>query len=112
MTPSPNARSAKECLADALGEIGQPVLAHRARQGEFDDYESPHPFPQTALVNALQARATAHGRRCGRSACAQMIERVKSGEFDATKAERPRRTLDPYLGVRIASGPLNGDFSR
>ncbi len=65
-------------LREALFEAGFSELAARAGRGEFDDFRSPHALPKMELIRLLCKR----GRR-GR----EFAERVKSGEFDNTKAE-------------------------
>lgn len=67
-----------ELLAKALEDARYLDLAARARRHEFHDFMSPHAMPQHTLVALLQRR----GKRAQ-----PLIERVKAGDFDATKAE-------------------------
>lgn len=79
----------RDKLADALRESGLVNLADRAATGEFDDFESPHAFPQIELVKTLQRYVDAGSRNqsvLSRNS-ARLIERVKAGDFDATKEE-------------------------
>ena len=65
-------------LAEALDEAGFLELGARARRDEFHDFRSPHTLPAMELVKELAK----HGSR-GRA----FAERVKAGEFDASKEE-------------------------
>ena len=68
-----------ERLAEALEELGDPRLDEmikRARQGFYDDYKSPYPFPLLKLKLELQS-----------AGYTWMVNRVIAGEFDATYEE-------------------------
>jgi hypothetical protein len=71
------AGSSREKLAQALAEADAPSsMIAAAREGRWDDYLSPHPFPQVLLIEDLRANGLEH-----------LIDRVKDGDFDATKAD-------------------------
>ena len=48
----------KQILIDALEERGLNGMADRARDGEYSDFNSPHPLPVTRLV--LDLRRAGH----------------------------------------------------
>lgn len=75
-------------LADALDAEGFPYLAARARRHEFHDFLSPHAVPQTVLVGEL-------GEHRKQVSAVRFIERVKAGEFDASKAESDEWAASP-----------------
>ncbi len=62
---------ARTLEADELYELGA-----RAREGEFDDWQSPHATPEIVLYHEL--------RKVGRE---DLIRRLMAGEFDGTKKE-------------------------
>lgn len=67
----------REKLALALEAEDAPKwIIDKARQSYYDDYESPYPFPISALVSDLASVKMV-----------KMISRAISGEFDATKEE-------------------------
>lgn len=69
-------QSTADRLGDALEAVGLTKMAERAREGFYDDYRSPLPFPQMTLVRDLrQARQR------------ELADRVMNGEFDASSAE-------------------------
>lgn len=70
----------KDRLAEALDEGGLPVLADRAREGYYDDFESPYSYPKIELVKALAYEGT--------EAATSLAQRVKHGDFDNTEEER------------------------
>lgn len=74
-------------LAEAL-EADFPYLAARARRHEFHDFLSPHAVPQTVLIGEL-------GEHRKQVSAAKMVERVKRGEFDASKAEADEWAATP-----------------
>jgi hypothetical protein len=78
-------------VLDAIGELGS--MPRRAREGHFDDFQAPPEvasgFELIKLVQELGERA----RRLEPDAQAKVravVEAVKTGEFDATKAESER----------------------
>lgn len=69
--------SSTEKLVRALREAGASVdLVKRAQSGEFHDYESPHAFPQHALLLAARAEGLTG-----------IVQATIDGEFDATLEE-------------------------
>jgi hypothetical protein len=88
----------KEKLARALEATGNKRLKHmikRAREGFYDDYESPDPLVNIhMLVNDLLA----YGET-------ELAKRAINGEFDGTKeeAERWRNSLE---GMETFDDPL------
>lgn len=77
--PKPKPLPTKERLALALQALDEPGLQpviERARQGLYDDFESPYPLPQHQLVADLAPYNLP-----------AFVERVKNGEFDATREE-------------------------
>lgn len=79
MTPEPTTIRTKDRLAAALREAGLEEIAQEAERGLYDDYESPNPMPLHSLVHRLSEQRT--------PAATAIIERVKAGDFDATKEE-------------------------
>lgn len=82
----------KDRLARHLHAIGLPVLAARARSGEFSDFESEHATPQIMLVGELRAAHVKASRRKGEHsdkalAIRDLEKLVIAGEYDDTKAE-------------------------
>lgn len=67
-------------LSTACRELGLENLAKRAYHDEFNDYFSPHAFPLLILVSELNKVKNRWG-------VPRLIERVKEGEFDATRDE-------------------------
>lgn len=98
----------KERLAADLEAAGAPAaMITNARNGHYDDYESPHPTPIIMLVNdATRAGLTA------------LAEDAKQGKYDATTEESEAWAREAYandpelrsimesmgLGPRSASG--------
>lgn len=69
----------KEKLARALEELGDRKLKHvikRAREGYYDDFESPLVFPSTELFNEMMSRGYI-----------EFTSRITIGEFDSTAKE-------------------------
>ena len=72
-------------LAAALRSAGAPdEMIRRASDGYYHDYLSPLAMPISALVND----ATRHG-------LADITERAKRGDFDATRAEADAWAASP-----------------
>ena len=72
-------------LADALTAANAPItMIVRARQGYYDDYESPLPFPLMQLV-----------QDCNVAGLLEIAERVKDGDFDGTKEESEAWAASP-----------------
>ena len=68
-----------EKLAMALEKLNDPALEpliKRAREGYYDDYKTTIPTPLVQLAQDITV--------CGHS---EFVERIKDGEFDATKEE-------------------------
>lgn len=87
----------KEKLAQALEELGDRKLKHvikRAREGYYDDYESPLPLPEVELFKEMHARGYI-----------DFCDRITKGEFDGTKEEADRwaNSLD---GMEAMDDPL------
>lgn len=66
----------KDRLAAALDDAGLPDMAARARQGYYDDYESPLAAPIVQLVQELTNRGAL-----------ALAKRAMSGDFDGTPEE-------------------------
>lgn len=69
----------KDMLADALEEAGCHAAAELARQGYYHDYLSPLDAPTMQLVEDLT--------KIGTPEAMAIRERVKDGDFDASKEE-------------------------
>jgi hypothetical protein len=69
----------KDRLADTLRQAELPELAERAAAGEFDDFQSVHPFPQIMLAGLLVDAGT--------DQALALRARLLDGEFDATDEE-------------------------
>jgi len=77
-------------LARALAAIpGVPQdIIHRALDGYYHDYLSPLALPELALVSDLESLAKRPATpRDSRPLLRALAERVKAGDYDATKAE-------------------------
>lgn len=81
----------KERLAEALEQAGLPDLAAKARQGLYDDFESPLAMPKFELVKLLRMEGEA-----------EFAERVASGEFDNTKEESDEWMKSPEGQAALA----------
>lgn len=68
--------STKERLAKVLHASGLFSLERKARNGDFDDFESESATPIMDLVLALT-----------QAGCLYLAERAKQGEWDASKEE-------------------------
>ena len=84
----------KERLARHLAWIGIPVLAARARSGEFSDFDegSPHAMPKVVLLQELRRQYLKACRKKGEHSdkafrISDLEKHVKAGEYDDTKAE-------------------------
>lgn len=82
----------KDRLSRHLMWIGLPVLAARARSGEFSDFESEHALPKNVLVRELTAAREKAIRRKGEHcekefSIRDLIKCVVAGEYDDNKAE-------------------------
>ena len=74
-----------EKLAKALEEAGAPaIMIERARQGYYDDYKSPLPFPE------MQLHQDAH-----LAGLEGIKAAVEAGEFDSTKEESDEWARSP-----------------
>lgn len=80
-------------LGRVLDELGFASMARRARAGHFDDYFAP---PEVAdgmeilrLYNELRGKLSVV-RKADRPRVQAVMEAVKVGEFDATRAESDR----------------------
>lgn len=87
-----------EPTAEYLGRVledylGFPEMASRARMGHFDDYFAPKEVADgleiIRLVNELHGKEQVV-RKADRPRIREVIEAVKTGEFDGTKAESDR----------------------
>jgi hypothetical protein len=78
-----------EKLAAALIEAGAPqYLVDGALAGKYDDFKSDLDLPITTLVADLTEAARNWSLPNGvRSKLAALVDRVKNGEFDATREE-------------------------
>jgi hypothetical protein len=85
-----------ELLAQALEDAGYLDLAARARRDEFHDFATPHVMPQHVLVYELRAR----GKRAR-----ELLQRVATGEFDATLAESEAWIASPEGQAALAALP-------
>lgn len=86
----------KERLARELEKAGAPArIVEKAREGWYDDFESPFSFPTHALVQELRAT-----RMTG---MIEFAKRVKGGEFDGTR-EQARE----WAQSREGQGALKG----
>jgi hypothetical protein len=74
-------------LARMLRDNGFPVLAERAEEGEFSDFESDHALPKIELVGLLADiyKHSPDPKRCQRAY--DLAQMVMEGEFDETKEE-------------------------
>jgi hypothetical protein len=93
-------------LAEALAEIpGMPrEIVQRAVDGAYHDYLSDLAFPALQLCRDLvvfRNRRATHGTKAWGQVTA-LIERVKQGEFDATKAEADAWVASPAVRAGIA----------
>lgn len=70
------AMSTKERLAQVLHARGFFELERKAREGLFDDYESPSATPQMDLVAELRSLSAG-----------DLVQRVINGEWDGTAEE-------------------------
>ena len=72
----PSPLPTKERLARVCESNGLPVMAEKARRGEYDDFESESATPCHDLVrDFMQAE------------CLRLANRAKEGEWDGTKDE-------------------------
>lgn len=78
-------RASNKVLHDALTELGFPDLAKRAAAGEWSDYFGPHAMPQHHLIGVLMGRMKDFPSKA--KDILAVIERTKTGDFDATKEE-------------------------
>jgi hypothetical protein len=86
----------KDFLAQELRAAGLGDMAIRAAQGLYHDYLSPLPFPEMELMQDLQKAArTAPSTGLDRAAILNLIERHKSGEFDASAEESDAWAASP-----------------
>jgi hypothetical protein len=74
----------KDMLANALRDLGLTEMADRAATGWYHDYLSPLDTPAITLVNDL---AVAGSKTKDNFAIMELRERVKNGDFDASKQE-------------------------
>jgi hypothetical protein len=82
----------KERLARHLGWIGVPLLAIKARDGQYSDFESSHPMPKVVLIkdlrHALKKASRKHGEHSDKAnKLTDLIQHVVNGEYDDTHAE-------------------------
>lgn len=80
----------KERLARHLRWIGLTLLAARAQDGEFSDFDSDHATPKIVLLKELQRvllKAKRKGQVEKRKRIEDLVKHVKGGEYDDTKAE-------------------------
>ncbi len=92
----------RDRLAAALRDAGLDTLADRAATGEFDDYESPHAFPQVELVRELRALPIPREDLC---------LRVMDGEWDGTADEAEAWARSPE-GQSAFAALLGGGGNR
>lgn len=86
-----------ERLAAELESKGHAAMAMAARQGYYDEYKTEIPFPLVQLVTDL-TQVEEWG----------LIERVKAGDFDATREEAAAWAASPE-GLESFGRLLSGE---
>lgn len=82
----------KERLERHLRWLGLPVLAARARDGEFADFDGPHALPKNVLIQELRAAHRKAARKKGEHSdkalrVEELLKLVVTGEYDDTPEE-------------------------
>jgi hypothetical protein len=83
-------RKSDRVLGQDLREAGLPALAERAEASEWNDYFSPHYFPQHELIAALRAEIT-----LANVVRKTLIGNVVRGKYDATREEADEWAASP-----------------
>jgi hypothetical protein len=96
----------KDKLAEALRELALNKMADKAAEGWYHDYLSPLDFPTITLVDDLAAAAARYPDHAG--AIMALRERVKAGDFDASKEESDEWAASPE-GRETFKRLLKGD---
>ena len=79
--------SSKEKLAQALHSRGLFEMERKAREGYYDDYQSPLSTPKIKLVSDLRAEAKDHKDPVMKFYIEKLADQVMQGEFNSTKEE-------------------------
>lgn len=112
--PRAQGEATTEYLGRVLDALGDPDLAERARQGDFDEYSARRGVADGLELTRLVAGLTGVERRAVRAGHLLVAERVRevraavrAGEFNATEDEAARWRSSPE--GRLAIAELSGD---